>query len=100
MIFPKKKRHEDRDLLDKAHTGRCVICGKHGCDPEHTKTKKTGGPDLPHNISHMCRRHHQEKGNKGISHMAEKYPEYKNWLISNGWYLCDVRNKWVNDLNN
>jgi len=36
----------------------------------------------------------------GISGMAEKYPKYKNWLLSHGWYFCEVRNKWVNDLNN
>lgn len=100
MLFPKSKRHEDREFLNNFHSKRCVVCNKYGADPDHVLTKKRGGPDLPHNICPLCRHHHQEKGNKGISHMAGKYIFYRNWLISNGWYYCEVRMKWVNDLNN
>lgn len=99
-MFQKTKRHTDRNLLDTAHTGRCVVCSKYGCDPDHVKSKGSGGSDLKHNICFLCRRHHTEKGMIGISGMAEKYGKYKNWLLANGWYLCLVRNKWVNDLNN
>ena len=99
-MIPKPKRHVDRELLDKAHTSRCVVCDRYGSDPDHVKCKAAGGGDFEHNICHLCRRHHTEKGMIGISAMAVKYPKYKNWLLSHGWYFCEVRNKWVNDLNN
>lgn len=99
-MIEKNKRHVDENVLAKARDSRCAACGKYGCDPDHLVTKGSGGGDLDHNIMPVCRRHHAEKGQIGMIAMSEKYPRYKNWLISHGWYICEVRNKWVNDLNN
>ena len=77
----------------------CICCGHNGSfypvDREHTKTRGAGGTDEDWNVSYMCRLHHQEKGSQGISHMANKYPSYKQWLLSHGWEYCEFRGKWV-----
>ena len=76
----------------------CVCCGHNGSfyplDYEHTKTKASGGADDDSNVSIMCRKCHTEKGMKGIKWMANKYPNYKKWLIDNGWEMCGVYKKW------
>lgn len=76
----------------------CICCGHNGSfypiDREHTKTKGSGGSDLPNNVSLMCRKCHTLKGMKGVLYMSLKYPSYKNWLEKNGWELCPIRNKW------
>lgn len=79
---------------------RCEACSHDGSfyplDAEHVLTRKAH-PELendPRNVMTVCRLHHQEKNNKGISHMANKYPSYKKWLIDNGWEMCGVYKKW------
>lgn len=95
MEIPKPKRITDRDLLNESHTKRCVICHRYGCDPDHTKTKGSGGSDSYANIIHLCRVHHIEKGQKGITFMANKYHGYRNALVARGWEFDEVRQKWV-----
>lgn len=76
----------------------CVCCGHDGSfypiDREHTKTKGSGGSDESFNVSYMCRKHHVEKGMKGITYMANKYPSYHRWLVENGWEFSDFLKKW------
>lgn len=88
---------EYRNLMEK----RCVPCGHNGSfyplDPEHLYTRKAR-PELanhPLNIMTVCRKCHVEKGNKGMVHMANKYPNYKAWLIKNGWEFNEFLKKWV-----
>jgi len=77
----------------------CEACGHNGSfyplDPDHVKTKGSGGSDEAYNIMTLCRKHHVEKGNKGTSHMAETYPNYKKWLLDNGWVFNNFLNKWI-----
>jgi hypothetical protein len=79
----------------------CVCCHHNGSsyllDREHTKTRGAGGSDEDWNVSIMCRKCHTEKGMKGINYMANKYPNYKKWLINNGWEICPLRKKWVHN---
>lgn len=81
---------------------KCVCCGTYGTnsfnplDREHTKTRGSGGSNQSENVSDMCRIHHTEKGQKGVTYMADKYPNYKKWLLENGWHFDEYRRKWVN----
>jgi 5-methylcytosine-specific restriction endonuclease McrA len=78
---------------------QCVCCGHNGSyyplDREHTKTRGSGGTDDEWNVSIMCRKCHTEKGSKGLSHMANKYPNYKKWLLEMGWNYDEFLKKWV-----
>lgn len=77
----------------------CICCGHDGyfypLDYEHTKTKGSGGTDDDWNVSVMCRKCHNEKGNKGPTYMANKFPSYKKWLLENSWEFNDFLNKWI-----
>lgn len=79
---------------------RCVPCGHDGSfyplDPEHLLTQKAH-PELkndPNVVMTNCRKCHTEKGMKGIVHMANKYPNYKRWLLDHGWEFCEFSKKW------
>lgn len=78
---------------------KCQATGGFGCfgplDPDHVKTLGSGGSNESFNIMTLCRKHHQEKGMKGLVHMASKYYLVKLWLISNGWEFCETRRKWI-----
>lgn len=93
-MFPKPKRHEDRDLLNKAHTSRCVVCNKYGAVAHHVKTKGSGGPDKHWNLMPLDKRCHSEVHNIGLLKFADKYIQVKNWLLSNGWYFDENSRKW------
>lgn len=78
----------------------CEVCKEAGTsfnplDIDHVKTFGSGGKNESWNLMTLCRRHHTEKGAKGISWMAENYPNYKEWLIENGWEVEGLRSKWV-----
>lgn len=90
-----------RNAKDYAHlkSDRCEI--GYEClgplDPDHVKTLASGGANKDFNIMTLCRKHHQEKGQKGIIHMAEKYYQYKLWLIRNGWEFEEFKRKWTHE---
>ena len=77
----------------------CVVCGESGTGKvcyHHLLTRKAR-PDLtnePRNMISVCQRHHNEFHSKGIGYMANKFPLVKEWLISNGWHICELTNKW------
>lgn len=77
----------------------CEVCGHDGSfyplDPDHVKTRGSGGSDEAYNIMTLCRKHHQEKGNRPITYMANKYPRYKKWLLDNRWTFDELLNKWI-----
>jgi|SRR5690554_624522 len=81
-------------------TSYCVACGApdtsfNPLDPDHVKTFGAGGENAPWNIMTLCRIHHQDKGSKGVNFMANQFPNYKKWLIDNGWEFDEFRGKWV-----
>lgn len=85
MMFQKKKRHVDQDILEKYRKGRCVICSSVPCDPCHIGTRGAGYPDADFNLFSACRQHHTEQGQIGHWKMAQKYPFYGQMLAQKGW---------------
>lgn len=77
---------------------RCEACSHDGSfyplDPDHVRTRGSLGGDDDQNIMTLCRKCHTEKGMKGISYMATKYPNYHAWLKNNGWFFCNFMKKW------
>lgn len=95
MLFPKPQRIKNRALLDSYHARRCIICGRQGCDPCHLISVGSGGPDKSWNVFAACRVHHSEQHTIGINKFAEKYWQFRNWLMANGWEYDESRNKWA-----
>lgn len=99
-MIPKPKRHVDKKLISEAKNLRCVACNRMGAEFHHVKTKKSGGNDETHNLMPLDRICHTKIHKIGTTKFAEENVFIRNWLLSHGWYFCEVRNKWVNDLNN
>lgn len=99
-IVPKPERRKDRKLLDSYFDRVCVACNARGAEAHHVRSKASGGPDEPWNLMSLCRTDHTHIHKLGLSAFAFKNSGVKRWLIAQGWYFCQVRNKWVNDLNN
>lgn len=72
---------------------RCLICRKLA-DRHHIKTRGSGGTDDDFNIALLCRQHHQEIHRAGLTTFAEKYPRFKEYLLSNGWEFNQLMSKW------
>lgn len=34
---------------------------------------------------------------KGTAFMAKEFPAIEAWLLKNGWYICELTNKWKHD---
>lgn len=76
----KKVRVKDQDLLDFVKTLPCICCLKIPSDPDHVTTRGAGGGDTADNVWPLCREHHNERHNKGLSHMVNKYASCLTWL--------------------
>lgn len=85
-MFKKPKQHN-----------RCIISGERNPDMHHVKSRKSSGTDDPWNLCPLSRRHHQEVHQIGLSTFANKYPQFKNWLLANGWYYIEHLNKWKHE---
>lgn len=96
-MFPKSKRHEDMNLRKSIHDLRCIVSNQRGAEGHHLITRKNGGPDSEWNLMPLSRIKHTEVHQIGLNAFAEKYPQAKRWLIAQGWYFCEVRNKWRHD---
>lgn len=78
----------DKEFMKSFRGLPCLCCGTIiGTHAEHVKTKGSGGKDELDNVMPICLIHHNEKNWKGRIHMSEKYPDYKKWLLDNGWFL-------------
>lgn len=91
MLFEKKKRIQNRELLDYIKSQRCLIFN--GCrgpvDPSHVTTRGAGGDDTPDNVMPLCRKHHNEWGWSAVK-FIQKYPVARRWLEShNRWDFLD-----------
>lgn len=98
-MFPKLKRHEDKTIREAIHDQRCTVCNRWGAEGHHIITLKSGGPDKEWNLMPLDRIHHSECHQIGMTKFALKYPKVYKWLIAHGWYFCELKNKWINDLN-
>jgi 5-methylcytosine-specific restriction endonuclease McrA len=99
-VFPKPKRTKDRKLLDSYFDRVCVACNSKGAEAHHVRSKAANGPDESWNLMALCRQDHTHIHKMGLDSFASKNIGVKRWLLANGWYFCEVRSKWVNDLNN
>jgi len=63
----------------------CVICGARPSDPDHIRSKGSGGHDEPSNLAPLCRWHHTERHYVGVATLAHRYPKYKAFIESLGW---------------
>lgn len=96
MLFPKGYRIENTKALEECKLKPCLLCGAMA-DPHHVKTKKSGGDDVESNLVPLCRKHHSETHNLGVTTFANKHSKFKDWLIANGWELNTFNNKWQRD---
>jgi len=84
----------------EAHGHACVVCGRQGeglVTFDHILTQKAH-PEYkyePNNLMPVCLVHHNEKGAKGVSWMANKYPQYKKWLSRRSWEFCELKQTWI-----
>lgn len=104
----------DRNAMDECRALPCVISGKSNpknreelkeihplnhVDPCHVGTRGAGNPDVWWGMIPMQRKYHQEQGQQGWAHMAQKYPQVAEALKDRGWYW-DSSGKLWNDRNN
>lgn len=77
----------------------CIVCNETGINKvcyHHLLTKKAH-PELKSDervLISVCQKHHSQFHNKGTSYMAETYPAIRNFLITHGWYYCQLSKKW------
>lgn len=86
MMFPKRNRVQNRDLLDRVAQQPCAACGcrpqfNGANDPHHITSVKSGGDDVESNVMPLCRRHHTEWHQIGPSRMMDKYFGIERWLV-------------------
>lgn len=85
---------------NKYKKSRCEVCGHdgsfHPLDVDHVLTYAAHRElaNDPRVLMTVCRSCHTLKGWKGINFMADKFPQYKNWLLMNGYYKCELTGKW------
>ncbi len=75
--------------------GNCAICGEWGdLEPDHIKTRGSGGPDIESNIWYLHRNCHTKKHAKGLRWVIENYPHTEKLLLSKGWKLSYLQGRW------
>jgi len=89
-MWSKPERIRDEALKAEVRAQGCVVdncdCiqGRYN-DPDHVKTKGSGGDDVPENLMPLCRFHHVEKGTIGVKTFIKKYglefsTELQRWI--------------------
>lgn len=72
----------------------CVACGARGSEGHHVKTRGSGSTDDHWNLMPLDRKCHTEVHQVGLNKFSAKYRGAQNWLLSNDWSFCEIRNKW------
>lgn len=92
----KTKRIVDLPLLESIRkNSRCVVCGDRYPDPHHVKSKKSGGDDVRENLMPLCRLHHRECHDKGLTKFSSKYEKSKFWLLSYDYEFNNILMRWI-----
>lgn len=87
MSFWKKKRVEDRKLLNAIKKWPCLVCKSTYCvDPAHIHSKGAGGPDLIWNVIPLCRICHTIQHADGWKTFWKQHPIAALYLQTLGWY--------------
>lgn len=83
-MFFKKKREENRKLLEDVKRLPCAVCNRcqpTGNDPDHVTSRGAGGGDTVENVMPLCREHHTERHAVGKLEMCRRYEGYRRWLM-------------------
>lgn len=70
---PKKYRLKDEKAIEYVKTLSCCACGTWGVDAHHLISRGAGGPDSISNLLPLCRIHHSEIHQIGVTKMCDKY---------------------------
>ena len=73
----------------------CTVCGR-DAEYHHVWSYKAGGSTVAKNLMPLCREHHREVHDKGLTTSAKKYVSIKLWLIENEWEFNDFLKRWIN----
>lgn len=76
----KPKRIENRQLIDEIKEEPCLICSKTPVDAHHLTSVGAGGDDTEDNLAPLCRKHHSEFHQYGLSKFCWKYPKIREFL--------------------
>jgi hypothetical protein len=85
----KRKRIEDRHLLDQVKAEDCMACRNYPCDPAHVRSKGAGGPDTLWNVIPLCRSCHHFQHQLGWKVFFDRWPLLWVFMQSIGWYWLD-----------
>lgn len=85
-MFPKRKRKEDRSVLESFYDKPCIVCRSTPSDPDHILTKGAGADDSEESIWPLCRFHHTEKHRIGLSEFVRRHPGLEPILLKRGFY--------------
>lgn len=98
-MMQKKKRKEDKKLLEMIGQMPCCVCGyPPPSDAHHIRSRGSGGPDTAYNVMPMCRKHHSQYHQYGPSKFFKEYPHFAERLIEYGWVLYDGIAPWHHKL--
>lgn len=82
-MFPKPKRLKDKNAINYVKGLPCCACGVwYGIDAHHILSRGSGGPDTIANLLPLCRKHHTEIHQYGITKMTELYSALRNYIRS------------------
>ena len=84
MLFPKRKRIVNRQIIEEIKSYGCVVSNIECISPidaHHLTTVGAGGDDVAENLIPLCRLHHQLLHNIGTPEMAKRYIKVKAYLI-------------------
>lgn len=82
----KKYRIQDTMIMDLRRNEKCVVSGSAPPnDPHHIRSRGAFGDDVAWNVVPLTRELHQEFHKIGIETFANKYDNFKKWLLTNGW---------------
>jgi 5-methylcytosine-specific restriction endonuclease McrA len=95
MARIKRRQPKRYNAFKKDYCEACLSTDRLSVD--HVKTLGSGGKDVPTNLMTLCFSCHHIKGSQGISYMVKNYPRYKEWLVKNNWYFCELMKRWASD---
>lgn len=76
LPFPKRKRIEDQNILERYRNQKCCVefcVSQSKSDPHHIKSVGAFGDDVDENIVPLCRWHHNDIHNIGVSPFLRKW---------------------------
>jgi len=94
-MFSKPERVIDKAYLAWVREMSCLACNKYPSEPDHIKTRASGGGDEHWNIWPLCRRDHALRHLKGLRYMTKHYLACRRFLDNNGWTYEEHTQKYI-----